>query len=120
MKAPERRQASSGVVGEQLTLIDPPPFSPKYPSRTTLAGEALALLLAGYPLTHPQFEGITNSWRLSEPIRALRHDFGWPVETIEIPAPTAERPDRYIARYVLPDWVRQQVGAVLLDGRGTP
>ena len=112
MKTPERRQASSGVVGVQMTLIDPPPFSPKYPHRTTLAGEALALLLAGYPLTHPQFEGITNSWRLSEPIRALRHDFGWPVETIEIPAPTTERPDRYIAQYILPDWVREKLRGI--------
>ena len=111
MKTPERRQASSGVVGEQLNLIDPPPFSPVYPKRASLAGEALALLLAGRTLTHPEFEGITKSWRLSEPIRALRHDYGWPVVTIEIPAPTAERPDRYIAKYLLPPWVLQEVGA---------
>ena len=110
MKAPERRQATSGA-GEQLTLIDPAPFSPKYPKRSTLAGEALARLLNGDALTHPEFEAVTCSWRLSEPIRALRHDYGWPVETIEIPAPTPERPDRFIARYVLPPWVIQEVGA---------
>ena len=111
MKTPERRQASSGVVGEQLHLIDPPPFSPTYPKRSTLAGEALSLLLSGRTLTHPEFEGITLSWRLSEPIRALRHDYGWPVETIEIPAPTDDRPDRVIANYVMPQWVLQEVGA---------
>lgn len=111
MKTPERRQALSGVVGEQLNLIDPPPFSPTYPKRSSLAGEALALLLAGRTLTHPEFETITASWRLSEPIRALRHDHGWPVVTIEIPAPTAERPDRIIAKYAMPQWVRQEVGA---------
>ena len=32
MRAPERRQASTGA-GEQLTLIDPPPFCPTCPSR---------------------------------------------------------------------------------------
>ena len=111
MKTPERRQASSGVVGEQLHLIDPPPFSPTYPIRSTLAGEALSLLLSGRTLTHPEFEGITHSWRLSEPIRALRHDYGWPVITIEIPAPTDDRPDRVIANYVMPHWVLQEVGA---------
>lgn len=111
MKTPKRRQAISGVVGEQLALIDPPPFCPKYPKRSTLAGEALKLLLSGRTLTHPEFEDITNSWRLSEPIRALRHDYGWPVDTIEIPAPTAERPDRFIAKYKLPHWVIEEVGA---------
>ena len=110
MKTPVRRQASSGVVGEQLNLIDPPPFSPKYPKRSSLAGEALSVLLKGRTLTHPEFEGMTGSWRLSEPVRALRHDYGWPVETIEIPAPTADRPDRIIARYVMPQWVLEEVG----------
>ena len=53
MKTPERRQASSGVVGEQLNLIDPPPFSPIWPSPSSLPGKALTLLLAGRTLTHP-------------------------------------------------------------------
>lgn len=111
MKTPDGRQAQSGVAGEQLNLIDAPPFSPTFPNRSSLAGEALALLLAGCTLTHPEFEGITRSWRLSEPVRALRHDFGWPVQTIEIPAPTPERPDRTIAKYVMPQWVLREVGA---------
>ena len=111
MKTPKRRQTLSGVVGKQLNLIDPPPFSPTYPNRSSLAGEALALLLSGRTLTHPEFEAITQSWRLSEPIRALRHDYGWPVETVEIPAPTAECPGRIIAKYVIPEWVRQEVEA---------
>lgn len=110
MTTPERGQAPSGAVGEQLNLIDPPPFSPTYPSRASLTGEALALLLEGRTLTHPQFEGLTRSWRLSEPIRALRHDYGWPVQTIEIAAPTPERPDRYIAKYIMPEWVLREVG----------
>lgn len=107
--------AHPGVGGEadgmnQGVLFEPPPFSPTYPRRATLAGEALALLLAGRAITHPDFEGVTQSWRLSEMIRALRHDYGWPVQTIEIPAPTAERPDRFIAKYIMPQWARQEVG----------
>ena len=112
MKSPAHLVRGGEADGiKQCELFDPPPFSPVYPKRASLAGEALAVLLAGDTLTHPQFESRTRSWRLSEFIRALRHDYGWPVETIEIPAPTAERPDRYIARYVLPQWVRQEVGA---------
>lgn len=111
MKTPERRQASSGVVGEQLCLIDPPPFSPIWPSPSSLAGKALALLLTGRTLTHPEFETITGSWRLSEPVRALRHDYGWPVDAIEITSPTNDRPDRVIAKYLLPHWVLEEMGA---------
>lgn len=113
MKSP----ANPGRGGEadgikQCELFEPPPFSPTYPRRATLAGEALALLLAGCAITHPDFEGITKSWRLSEMIRALRHDYGWPVQTVEIPAPTAERPDRFIAKYILPEWAREEVGCI--------
>lgn len=110
MKIPDRRQASTGIVGEQLALIDPPPFSPIWPKRSTLAGEALDKLLQGEAITHPDFEALTGSWRLSEPIRALRHDFGWPVETIDIPAPTEDRPERFIALYALPQWVIEEFG----------
>ena len=107
-------RGDGGMSGrfEQQNLFEPPPFCPTYPKRSTLAGEALALLLAGRALTHPDFENITFSWRLSEPIRALRHDYGWPVQTIEIPAPTAERPDRFIAKYVMPQWVMREIGGM--------
>ena len=108
-KAPDHAN-DQGACGQQMYLLPPPPFSPTYPNRSTLAGEALAILLNGGSITHPQFESITASWRLSEPIRQLRRDHGWPVETIEIAAPTQERPDRYIAEYVLPAWVLEEVG----------
>jgi hypothetical protein len=108
----DNRGDGSGRDGtEQGELFEPPPFSPTYPPRSSLAGEALFLLLAGRTLTHPEFESITGSWRLSEPVRALRHDYGWPVQTIEIPAPTEERPDRTIAKYMMPAWVLREVGA---------
>jgi hypothetical protein len=104
MKTPDRRQACSGAL-EQLNLIDPPPFSPKWPKRSSLPHVALTALLSGKEWTHPDFEEVTGSWRLAEPIRKLRHHFGWPVLTIEIPSPTTDHPDRVIARYALPRWV---------------
>lgn len=111
MKSPDHLCRGDGAGdGNQGELFDRSGFSPKYPKRTTLKGEALALLLTGRTLTHPEFQSITRSWRLSEPIRALRHDYGWPVVTVEIPAPTSERPDRCIARYHLPQWVLEHVG----------
>lgn len=96
----------------QNELFESPSFSPRYPPSSSLAGEALQVLLQGRTLTHPEFEAMTASWRLSEPIRALRHDYGWPVVTLEIPAPTPDRPDRTIARYLLPGWVCRKVAEV--------
>jgi len=100
MKTPERRQASSGVVGEQLTLIDPPPFSPSWPKRGTLPDRALAMLMSGRMFDHPDFELNTESWRLGAAIFTLR-TLGWPVETIEIPSPTEQCPRRTVALYKL-------------------
>jgi hypothetical protein len=111
MKTPGRRQAFPGV-GEQLHLIPPPPFAPRWPNPRSLPGVALSKLLQGRGITHPEFEGVTRSWRLAEPIRALRHEFGWPVETIEIHSPTRDAPHRYIAHYMLPGWVLAAVGDV--------
>lgn len=112
MKSPAHLGRGGEAEGiNQGKLFEPPPFSPTYPPRSSLAGKALALLLTGRPLTHPEFEAITGSWRLSEFVRALRHDHGWPVETIEIPAPTEERHGRTIAKYMMPPWVLQEVGA---------
>ncbi len=112
MSAPANlgRGAGAGGAGQQLSFLPQPEFSPTLPRSSTLAGRALAVLLAGRRLTHPQFQGMTGSWRLAEPIRALRHDFGWPVDTIEIPAPTTEHPDRIIGEYVMPEWVIREVG----------
>jgi hypothetical protein len=110
-KTPERRQAQSGVQAEQMHLFEPPPFSPNWPKPETLAGRALALLLEGREISHPEFERISGSWRLSEPVRALRHDFGWPVCSNDLPAPTDEHPDRVISFYYLPAQVLEAVGA---------
>jgi hypothetical protein len=113
MKSPAHLGRGGEANGiKQFVLFEPPPFSPTFPNPASLAGEALALLLSGRSITHPEFENLTASWRLSEPIRQLRRDHGWPVETIEILAPTEERPDRYIALYILPKWVLEEVGSI--------
>ena len=112
MKTLERHQASSRVLGELLNLIDPLLFCSTYPRGSSLAGEALSLLLAGRTLTHSGLITITKFWRLSEPIRALRRIREWPVTTIEFPASTPDRPDRVTAKYVMPLWVLQELGAL--------
>jgi hypothetical protein len=109
MKTPERRQAQSGVVGEQLNLIDPPQFCDVFPPPASLTAEALRLLLTGRTLTHPDFEDITGSWRLGAYICTLREMY-WPVETQEILCPSPDCPNRVIARYAMPQWVISELG----------
>lgn len=89
-----------GALGEQLSFIDPPPFSPTLPSPATLADKLLDRLLRGESLTHPTWQAATHSWRLAASVQVLR-DCGWPVETLPIAAPTPQAPDRTIARYRL-------------------
>lgn len=109
MKTPDSRQASSGVVGEQLCLIDPPPFSPIYPTPSSLAGRALALFLKGRALTTPDFQEVTKSWRLAAYVGKLIHEYGWPVDSLDIPF--SDDPNRTISRYFMPAWVLREVGA---------
>ncbi len=84
MKAP---QHSTGTAGEQLFLLPPPPFAPTWPKRGTLADRALAMLMDGRLIDHPDFEGSTQSWRLGAVIFTLR-SLGWPVR-IQAPASSA-------------------------------
>jgi hypothetical protein len=100
MKTPEGRQAQSGVVGEQLTLIDPPPFSPIWPKRGSLPERALHMLLDGKRIDHADFIKHACGWRLAAAIHDLR-ELGWPVQTIEVPRPTKHAPRRVIGLYVL-------------------
>ena len=86
---------------EQTSFLPPPPFAPTWPQPGTLAATALEIFLRGEALTHPQFEAISFSWRLSAVVAVLR-ELGWPIESIDIPAPTYEHPHRQIARYWLP------------------
>lgn len=92
---------------EQTSFLPPPPFAPTWPQPGTLAARALDIFLRGESLTHPQFEAVSFSWRLAAIVGALR-ELGWPVESVDIPAPTFENPNRCIARYRLPDDVIQK------------
>jgi hypothetical protein len=98
-KAPNTYQAS-GASGEQLTFLPPPPFCPTWPTRGTLADRALSTLMDGRTLDHLDFIQEVGSWRLAAYVSDLK-DLGWPVETIEVPSPTEQCPDRVIALYRL-------------------
>lgn len=90
---------------EQISFLPPPPFAPTWPQPGTLAAAALEAFLRGEGLTHPQFEAFTFSWRLSAVVGVLK-DLGWPIESIDVAAPTYEHPHRTIARYHLPQkWI---------------
>ena len=118
MSAPKQKtpppSKAFGVSSEQLSFLPPPPFSPIWPTKGTLADRALGLFMDGLSFDHPEFEARTQSWRLGAVVFQLR-TLGWPVETVEIPSPTAENPHRFIARYHLaPHHVAQalaQLGA---------
>lgn len=99
-KAPYNLPAA-GALGEQLSFIDPPPFCPAWPKRNTLADRALKLFLDGRVFDHPDFLEGCGSWRLAAVVFQLRA-LGWPIDTIEIPAPSEEHPGRTIALYKLP------------------
>jgi hypothetical protein len=59
------------------------------------------MFLAGQAFDHPDFLQDCGSWRLAAVVHQLR-DLGWPIDTIEIPAPSEEHPGRFIALYKLP------------------
>lgn len=100
MKKAPAPTKTQGADGEQLSFLPPPPFCPTWPTRGTLADRALGMLMDGRHIDHPDFEDATQSWRLGAVIFTLRA-LGWPVETIEIPSPTEQCPDRVIALYRL-------------------
>lgn len=105
---------ASGVSGEQLSFLPPPPFCPSWPTKNTLADRALGMLMDGRMIDHPDFENSTQSWRLGAVIFTLR-TLGWPIETIEIPSPTEHSPDRVIALYHLP--AKYTAKALAMNGR---
>lgn len=99
MKNPESRQASSGF--KQASLLPDAHFTPIFPTKNTLPARCLYLMLTGQSLTHPEFEVLTGSWRLAAVVHALK-ELGWPVESLDLPAPSPECPTRCISRYSLP------------------
>jgi hypothetical protein len=95
-----KRFPDSTLRPEQLSFLEPAPFCPQWPTRGTLADRALGMFMDGKMFDHPDFEGCTQSWRLGAVVFTLR-TLGWPIETIEIPSPTEDCPDRVIALYRL-------------------
>ena len=83
------------AAGAQLELLPPPTFCPAWPNRHTLADRALASLLAGRSIDHPEFQGDCGSWRLAAVIFGLRAQ-GWPIETVY-----DKRRGRTVAQYLL-------------------
>jgi len=116
MKKPLTAVQPSAPGGEQLSFFPPPPFCPAWPKRNTLADTALGLLMDGRMIDHPDFQDVTASWRLGAVVFTLRA-LGWPVETIDIPAPTEQSPDRVIALYHLPGKYTAQ--ALAMNGRAS-
>ena len=107
MKNPSRRQAEPGF--EQMSFLPEPDFNPLWPTPNTLPAQCLSLFLDRQTLTHPQFEDITKSWRLSAVVFTLK-GLGWPISSHDVPAPTKDAPDRQISRYYLSEKV---INAVL-------
>ena len=115
MKKTPRNLPAGGALGEQLTFLDPPPFCPAWPKRNTLADRALKMFLDGRVFDHPDFLEGCGSWRLAAVVFALRA-LGWPIDTIEVPAPSEEHPGRTIALYRLPAKYTAQALAAMTGG----
>ena len=80
-KAPNNLPAA-GAWGEQLTLIDPPPFCPTWPKRNSLSDRALKMLLDGQVFDHPDFIGADRIDRpftgsSSQPSKPASGRLGW-------------------------------------------
>jgi len=99
MTNPDRRQAESGF--KQTSFLPEPDFNPIYPCPGTLPARCLRMMLQAKSFTHPEFEQVTGSWRLSAVIFQLK-ELGWPVESVELQAPTPECAHRAISRYFMP------------------
>ena len=56
------RAKTIASAGEQLSFLPPAPFCPAWPTKHTLEDKALALLIAGRAIDHPEFEGDCGSW----------------------------------------------------------
>jgi hypothetical protein len=98
--APHNDGIFSHEAGEQLTLLPECEMAPALPRPGTLAARLLSMFARGARLTHPDFEVLTGSWRLSAVVFELAL-LGWQVESVRINAPAPDRPDRPIARYWL-------------------
>ena len=104
MNRSQTLEPPTGAFGEQLSFIEPAPFSPEWPKPTQLPGRALKMLMRGETFDHEDFWIRCGSWRLADVIYRLI-GMGWPVESILIPSPSDECPGRCTAVYRLPQHV---------------
>lgn len=98
-KTRKRREAPS--VSKQLSFLPELDFTPRLPAKHTLAWGALAMMLKGKKISHPDFEDKTSSWRLAAHIHILNR-LGWRIETMSVQHIASKKPrKRYIYRYFL-------------------
>ena len=108
--APESQGDLFGSIPEPLRAIPPAGTHPRL---------VLALLAEGERPDHADWYRKTGSWRLAAHVGRLVHEFGWPVQSTEVPAPSGACPGRTIARY----WLKQddvQRARVALRWEGQP
>lgn len=86
---------------EQLSFLPPPPFCPQWPTPNTRDALALELFLDGQRLDAEDFHAVSGSWRLADSVFQLKGK-GWPIESLDVPAPTEACPHRTISIYFLP------------------
>lgn len=89
-------------VFKQTSFLPDVEFNPIYPKSHTLPHRCLSMLLNGQSFTHPEFQAITGSWRLSAVIFTLK-GLGWDIDSQDNAAPSKDCPSRVISRYFLSD-----------------
>jgi hypothetical protein len=93
------RQASNG--SKQTSFLPEPDFTPKLPSKNTLVSQALSLMLEGRVISHLDFQGETDSYRLAAYIHLLIK-MSWPIQIEDVPFTAQKKPNnRFIRRYFL-------------------
>ncbi len=114
MNNPDSRQTSSGF--KQTSFLPEPDFNPIFPTPHTLPARCLSMMLNAQKLTHPEFQEVTESWRLSAVIFTLKK-LGWPVQSYALSAPSAKCPTRTISRYFLtPETIQAVLGGGAAHG----
>lgn len=100
-------QASTG--SKQLSLLPELDFTPKWPTENTLSHRALGMMLQGKCISHPDFEGETDSWRLAAHVHRL-YRLGWPIKTRQVCFYATSKPcKRRILEYYLPKEIIEKV-----------
>lgn len=87
--------------GEQLSFLPPPPFNPQWPTPNTRDAHALELFLDSQRISAEDFYAISGSMRLPDSVFQLKAR-GWPIESVDVPAPTPKCPGCTISIYFLP------------------